>query len=53
MFHSYPLLASLEAYLAHHVSKKGEAKYASHVTLSHCVSYLTLCQEPIYSVYQR
>ena len=60
MLHNYPLLASLEAYLAHHVSKKWwgifdtcKAKYASHVTycpsleatLSHCVSYLTLCRD--------
>jgi hypothetical protein len=30
MLHNYPLLASLEAYLAHHMSKKGEA-YLTHV----------------------
>jgi hypothetical protein len=60
MLHSYPLLASLEAYLAHHVSKKWwgifdtcKAKYASCVTycpshkatLSNFVSYLTLCRD--------
>jgi hypothetical protein len=60
IFFTIPLLASIEAYLAHHVSKKFggkfgtcKAKYASHVTycpsleatLSHCVSYLTLCPD--------
>jgi hypothetical protein len=30
MLHNYPLLASIEAYLAHHVSKNGEA-YLTHV----------------------
>jgi hypothetical protein len=27
MLHNYPLLASLEAYLAHHVSKNGEVYF--------------------------
>jgi hypothetical protein len=60
MLHNCPLLASVEAYLAHHVSKKlwgifdtCTAKYASHVTycssleatLSRCVLYLTLCRD--------
>jgi hypothetical protein len=57
MLHNYPLLASHEAYLAHHVSKNGEA-FLTHVKqnmfhmwlivlhlrqLSHIVCHIWLC----------
>jgi hypothetical protein len=48
MLHNYPLLASLQAYLAHHVSKKWwgifdtcKAKYPSHLT--YCPSFEATC----------